>query len=201
MKELIAIQTELKAPKNAYNAFGKYKYRTTESILEGLKPLLEKYKCYINMTDSVYQVGDRHYVVASASITNEAGTTILSNGYAREENEKKGMDGAQITGAASSYARKYALSGLFAIDDTKDPDDTNKGEDKKDDNKDNGKIDEGKKTLSNKIKELPWLNPSTENWTYSVGRIKAGVKVEEVEKHFRISAENKKALLEQANAN
>ena len=122
MEEIIKIQSELKAPKNLRNSFGGYNYRSCESILESVKPLLKEYGCYLCLSDAMVAVGDRVYVEAVATLTNKEGKSISVKAYAREEETKKGMDAAQITGAASSYARKYALNGLFAIDDTKDPD-------------------------------------------------------------------------------
>lgn len=121
MKELIKIQSELKAPKGQYNSFGKYKYRSAEDILEAVKPLLAKNNCHLTLTDEVVMVGDRYYVKATAILTNGE-DAISTTAYAREDLDKKGMDGSQITGTASSYARKYALNGLFCIDDTKDAD-------------------------------------------------------------------------------
>lgn len=131
MKELIAIQSELNAPKNQYNAFGKYAYRSCEDILAAVKPLLAKNDCTLVLGDEILLVGERYYVKATAILTNKAGVSAAACAYAREDEAKKGMDGAQITGSASSYARKYALNGLFCIDDTKDPDATNKGEEAK----------------------------------------------------------------------
>lgn len=128
MKELINIQSALKAPKDQYNSFGKYKYRNTEGILEAVKPLLLGEKCLLTITDEIVSVEGRHYVKATATITNEEGNTVSVSAFARETENKSGMDAAQITGAASSYARKYALNGLFCIDDTKDPDETNNGD-------------------------------------------------------------------------
>lgn len=125
MKELIAIQSELKAPKSQFNKFGGYKYRKAEDILEAVKPLLAKQKCTLIITDDVVLIGNRIYVKATATIKNEKGECETTNGWAREEESKKGMDGSQITGASSSYARKYALNGLFAIDDNADSDTTN----------------------------------------------------------------------------
>ena len=122
MKELIAIQSELKAPKGQYNSFGKYKYRSCEDILEAVKPLLKAHECALNLCDDIVNVGDRYYVKATARITNASGESATATAFAREDFDKKGMDGAQITGTASSYARKYALNGLFCIDDTKDAD-------------------------------------------------------------------------------
>lgn len=119
MNILNKIQKELKAPKNQYNAFGKYKYRSCEDILEAIKPLLEDATLTIN--DEMVVIGERYYIKATVTLT-EADKSISATAYAREPEEKKGMDSAQITGATSSYARKYALNGLFLIDDTKDAD-------------------------------------------------------------------------------
>lgn len=127
MKELITIQSELKAPKTQVNNFGGYKYRKAEDILEAVKPLLAKKKCTLIITDDIVMVGNRIYVKATATIRNEKGEVEEATGWAREEESKKGMDASQITGASSSYARKYALNGLFAIDDNADYDTTNNG--------------------------------------------------------------------------
>lgn len=123
MKELVEIQSKLKAPKDNYNSFGKYKYRSAESILESVKPLLKEYGCILTVSDDIVMVGDRIYVKATATISNEKGEYITTSAFAREaEVGKNGMDVSQVTGATSSYARKYALNGLFCIDDTKDTD-------------------------------------------------------------------------------
>lgn len=122
MKELSIIQATLKAPKSLRNTFGGYNYRSCESILEAVKPLLLEQACKLILTDQIVNVGTRYYVEATATIINNQGETASAKAFAREEETKKGMDAAQITGAASSYARKYALNGLFCIDDTKDPD-------------------------------------------------------------------------------
>jgi ERF superfamily len=124
MKALVKIQSELKANKSNFNKFGNYAYRSAEDILEALKPLLLKHECILTLNDDVVMVGDRFYIKATATISCEESTLSVS-AFAREEETKKGMDGAQVTGSASSYARKYALSGLFAIDDNKDADATN----------------------------------------------------------------------------
>lgn len=122
-EKLLLIQTELKAPKSQYNNFGKYKYRNCEDILESLKPILAKNKAAITISDEVVSAGDRFYIKATAKIVDaETGESVETTAYAREEESKKGMDGSQLTGSSSSYARKYALNGLFAIDDTKDSD-------------------------------------------------------------------------------
>jgi len=126
---LVKIQAELKAPKNQTNAFGKYKYRSAEDIIEAVKPILNKYGTALVVSDEVVQVGDRIYIKATATLLDNTDNHISVNGWAREEEVKKGMDAAQISGAASSYARKYALNGLFAIDDTKDADATNQHQD------------------------------------------------------------------------
>ena len=125
-EKLIAIQSELKAPKSQYNNFGKYAYRNCEDILESLKPLLKEHKSTIYISDEIVTVLERFYVKATVTfIDAETGEKITNTAYAREEESKKGMDGSQVTGASSSYARKYALNGMFAIDDTKDSDFTN----------------------------------------------------------------------------
>lgn len=122
-EKLMLIQNELKCPKGQFNSFGKYYYRSTESILEGLKPLLLETKTVLKISDSVEHIGDRYYIKATAELIDCESESIVSNtALAREEETKKDMDGSQITGTASSYARKYALNGLFAIDDTKDAD-------------------------------------------------------------------------------
>lgn len=121
------MQCELHAPKNQYNSFGGYKYRSLEDIAEALKPLEKKYNVLVGLNDEVVEIGGRVYVKATATLYNcEECEKISVSAYAREEETKKGMDAAQITGSASSYARKYALNGLFLIDDVKDPDATNK---------------------------------------------------------------------------
>lgn len=122
MKELAVIQSRLKAPKGQYNSFGKYNYRSCEDIVEAVKPLLVEQGCALIMSDEMVFVGDRYYIKATVTIQNAAGEQVQSTALAREEEEKKGMDASQITGTASSYARKYALNGLLAIDDTKDAD-------------------------------------------------------------------------------
>ena len=123
--KLNAIQSALKAPKSQYNEFGKYKYRKAEDILESVKPLLAKNGCTLTCTDELVLIGDRYYIKATATITAiEDGSSVSTTAFAREEEEKKGMDGSQVTGASSSYARKYALNGLLCIDDTADSDTT-----------------------------------------------------------------------------
>lgn len=128
MKELLQIQSELKAPKGQFNAYGKYKYRSCEDILEAVKPILKKNNCTLLLSDSLIYVGERYYIKATATLVNVEGKSVSTEAYAREEETKKGMDASQITGASSSYARKYALNGLLCIDDNKDSDTTNTGD-------------------------------------------------------------------------
>ena len=123
-EKLQQIQSELIAPKNLENKFGNYRYRSAESILEALKPHLEKHKAILVLSDEMVDIGGRIYVKSTASFTTD-GETISTTAFAREAESKKGMDEAQVTGACSSYSRKYALNGLFCIDDTKDADATN----------------------------------------------------------------------------
>lgn len=127
-EKLSNIQNELKCTKNQLNKFGGYKYRSCEDILEAVKPLCKKHKAVLILSDALCNIGDRYYIQATARLTDlecpieNEDTCICNTAYAREEEIKKGMDGSQITGTASSYARKYALNGLFCIDDTKDAD-------------------------------------------------------------------------------
>lgn len=121
IEKIVAIQSELKAPKGQYNSFGKYNYRSCEDILEGVKPLLTKHGLVLTIQDSIDLIGDRFYVKATVTIT-DGKEQLSTSAYARESLDKKGMDASQVTGATSSYARKYALNGLLAIDDTKDAD-------------------------------------------------------------------------------
>ena len=146
-EKLLKIQTELKAPKGQFNSFGKYNYRSCEDILEGLKPLLDKYKTTLIINDEIVQIGDRYYIRATATLIDveKEGGSISASAYAREDEKKSGMDLSQLTGSTSSYARKYALNGLFAIDDTRDSDATNKHEEsegKKDKSKSNEEVKE-----------------------------------------------------------
>lgn len=126
-EKLLNIQTELKAPKSQYNSFGKYKYRSCENILEAVKPLLKKQNMTLLLVDELQMYGERFYIKATAQLIDiETSEKISVSAFAREEETKKGQDGSQITGASSSYARKYALNGLFLIDDNADSDITNK---------------------------------------------------------------------------
>lgn len=122
-EKLLNIQNELKVPKNQFNKFGNYKFRNCEDIMEAVKPLCKKYNSVLLVDDNIEQIGERFYIKATATFIDcENGENLQNNAYAREENDKKGMDASQLTGCASSYARKYALNGLFNIDDSKDSD-------------------------------------------------------------------------------
>ena len=125
-EKLMTVQTKLRAPKGQYNSFGRYSYRSCEDILEALKPLLAEVGAIVNISDEVKLIGNRFYVEATAMFLDcETGDSVVARASAREDETKKGMDLAQVTGSVSSYARKYALNGLFAIDDNKDSDATN----------------------------------------------------------------------------
>ncbi len=127
IEKLLNIQLELKAPKNQRNNFGGYNYRSCEDILEAVKPLLKANNCTLTISDELVNIGERYYIKATARLTDaeNAGSFYENSAYAREPESKKGADESQITGACSSYARKYALNGLFCIDDVKDADATN----------------------------------------------------------------------------
>ena len=168
-KKLAEIQAEIKVPKGQYNSFGKYNYRSCEDILEAAKPLLSKQGCVLTITDQVEHVEGRFYVKAEAQMTDaETTESFTVSAYAREEESKKGMDGAQVTGSTSSYARKYALNGLFALDDVKDSDATNKHG--KDDvpKKDNGKQghEKAQKALFATVKECGFSKESVKSWLH-----------------------------------
>ena len=125
-KKLMGIQTKLKAPKSQRNSFGNYNYRSCEDILEAVKPLLDEFKVALTIKDEIILIGERYYVKATAILIDiDTGDVVEASAYARESEDKRGMDASQLTGATSSYARKYALNGLFAIDDNKDADATN----------------------------------------------------------------------------
>lgn len=172
MKQLVEIQNELKAPKSQFNKFGGYKYRNAEDILEAVKPLLFKHKCTLTISDDIVCAGDRIYVKATAVISNGADSISVS-AFAREPEAQKGMSESQITGASSSYARKYALNGMFAIDDTKDSDATNEG-----------KEDDGK----------PWLNKNTQQFDAAHKYVLDGGKISDIEKKYKLSKEVKEQL-------
>jgi len=172
MKELIAIQSELKAPKNQFNAFGKYKYRSVEDILEALKPLLLKYECTLTIEDEVKEVGGIVFIEATASIQKDMEGRAVTAQAGIDINRKL-MDLAQSFGSSSSYARKYALNGLFLIDDTKDPDSTN----------DHG----GKKEE---------LNPSHVKWNGAKDSLASGkVTLDQIKSVYILTSQNEKLLL------
>ena len=192
---IVKIQEELKAPKNQRNNFGGYNYRSAEDIIEAVKPIAHKYEMYLNISDEVVEIGGRIYVKATASIRIENGTIVaFAIGWAREEETKKGMDGAQITGAASSYARKYALNGLLAIDDTKDADATNT----------HGKeevanvvapqtapairVYPAKNTSDKSEDDKAWLNKNNPKWSLIVQQFKTGENnINNLRKEFKVS--------------
>ena len=171
MKELIQIQSELKAPKNQYNSFGKYKYRSCEDILEALKPLLKKYECTLTIHDEVKEVGGLVFIEATARIWKGDDIEEVT-AQAGIDPTRKGMDIAQSFGSSSSYARKYALNGLFLIDDTKDPDGTN---------------DHGAQKQD--------LNPNHPKWKGAMESLASGtVKIEQIKKVYNLTSENEKLL-------
>lgn len=171
MKELIQIQSELKAPKNQFNSFGKYKYRSCEDILEALKPLLLKYECTLTIQDQVKEVAGIPFIEAIATISKGSeGHTVTAQ--AGIDPNRKGMDIAQCFGSSSSYARKYALNGLFLIDDTKDPDHMN---------------DQGAKK--------PELNATHAKWDGAIKALQSGsTTIEAIEKVYILTNENRKLL-------
>lgn len=156
MKELISIQQELKAPKGQYNSFGKYHYRSCEDILEAVKPILGKHSCILLLSDEIVFIEGRHYLKATATIFNSEGTRVAVSALAREPLDKKGMDDSQITGMASSYARKYALNGLFCIDDTKDADTMDNTQ---------SKSQTTPKPLSAPKSDKPMMHQGHQNWS------------------------------------
>jgi hypothetical protein len=172
MKELILIQNELKAPKSQFNSFGKYKYRSVEDILEALKPLLLKYECTLTIEDEVKEVGGIVFIESTAAIQKDMeGRAVTAQ--AGIDINRKGMDVAQSFGSSSSYARKYALNGLFLIDDTKDPDSTN----------DHG----GKKEE---------LTPAHVKWQGAKDSLANGkVSMEQIKSVYILTAQNEKLLL------
>lgn len=158
-EKLMRIQTKIKAPKNLYNSFGKYKYRNAESICEAVKPFLVEEKCSLTLEDDIVEVGGRVYVKATATLydsESQDGEAVCVTAFAREAENKKGMDDSQITGTASSYARKYALNGMFLLDDTKDADtdEYHKQNDVPDKNEDIQEQIEGGKISSIKLESL-----------------------------------------------
>lgn len=174
--KLILMQSELKAPKSNYNDFGKYNYRSCEDILEAVKPLCQKYRALLTLTDDIEVIADRVYVKARAILrdVDDYNTAIEVQAFAREPSEKKGMDSSQVTGTASSYARKYALNGLFCIDDTKDADTNEYQKQTKDIKKIEKKVDKPKANITDiekpmnfgKYKDKTWVEAYVEDKAY-----------------------------------
>lgn len=198
MKRLLEIQQKLKAPKGQFNSFGNYKYRSCEDIVEAVKPLLAEQKLVLNLSDDIHEVGGRIYVQAVATLFDESGKQIAySVGFAREEESKKGMDSSQITWSCSSYARKYALNWLFAIDDWVDSDTTNKGEVKEVKKKEEKDITKEWPFVDKN--ELPWFNkPDMEKLRWEVEWVKEKQSSDElikaIETKFRVSKAMKQEI-------
>lgn len=190
MDKLVKIQAELKAPKSQYNSYGGYSYRNQEDILEAVKPLLLKYGCVLTLDDSLFEMGGRVYVKATATIQ-DGGLVEAVSAFAREAETQKGMAEAQITGSASSYARKYALNGLFLIDDNKDPDTTN-DHGKKPQNEQ--KKDTPPKKEAAPKKEKPELAEGTDAFKQAEEWVKQGGKIETVEAKYKLSKNVKEKL-------
>ena len=198
MKRLLEIQQKLKAPKGQFNSFGNYKYRSCEDIVEAVKPLLAEQKLVLNLSDDVKEIGGRIYVEAVATIFDwEWKQVAYAVGFAREEESKKGMDSSQITGSCSSYARKYALNWLFAIDDWVDSDSTNKGEVKETKKKEEKDITKEWPFVDKN--ELPWFNkPDMEKLRWEVEWVKEKQSSDElikaIETKFRVSKAMKQEI-------
>jgi hypothetical protein len=194
MSRLIEIQKKLKAPKGQYNNFGKYKYRSCEDILEAVKPILAENGCTLTLSDEIVLIGDRHYVKATARLRG-ADTDEVAVAYAREDSEKKGMDGSQITGTASSYARKYALNGLFCIDDTKDADTDEYA------NQNGTAKKPATSAPANGDKEKEVFDPSHPLWQKALDNMVAGKgSIQELQKFYIIPASAEKAITDYLNA-
>lgn len=168
MSKLQEIQHRLKAPKGQYNNFGKYKYRSCEDILEAVKPILYEVGCTLTLTDTIELIGDRYYIKATAWLKGEDTDEVVT-AYAREAETKTGMDASQITGTASSYARKYALNGLFCIDDTKDADTDEYAEQTR---KEKKTAPEQKKSEQKQTKEV--FDPNHPLWQKALDKMVAG---------------------------
>lgn len=192
MKALQTIQQKLKAPKSQYNSFGEYSYRNQVDILEAVKPLLAETNSELTLSDKLIGIGDSIFVEATATLTatNEHGNSESqsSTAYAKHAREIKKMQDAQITGSTSSYARKYALNGLFLIDDTRDSDSTNDHGESKPKAKPVAKAEPVKKD---------WLTPTLASWAYVVKRMKEGVSLEIIKQSFNISTSDEKKLLDE----
>jgi len=174
MDKILSIQKKLKAPKNQKNSFGGYKYRSCEDILESLKPLLAEHGLRQTISDELVNVGDRYYIKATVTIKEDGEVIEQGCGYAREAEKKKGMDESQITGTASSYARKYALNGVWLIDDTKDADTD---------------------AYQKQKKKAPSLTPESEKWDKAVENLaKGAVSMAKIEEHYNLSDSHKNKL-------
>lgn len=179
------IQARLKAPKGQFNSFGKYHYRSCEDIVEAVKPLLLEYGYYLNMSDDIVECGGRVYVRATAAVMDGSAVVQSSSALARESETKKGMDDSQITGTASSYARKYALNGLFAIDDTKDAD--------------SNEHHTAQKVQAPATNDKPWYNDFDAQSGVMLQKIKSGEQtaagiIQALEKKFNLSAKVKEQI-------
>ena len=169
MKELLAIQSKLVVPKNQFNSHGGYKFRSCEDILEAIKPLLSEHDCFVVINDDIIESGGFVFIKATVEMTNSEGKTITSTAFARHADVQKGMQAAQITGSTSSYARKYALNGLFCIDDTKDADATNKHD--KTPARQHATVSDEKNTVISKAKQNAFITAG-KNSGYSNEQIK-----------------------------
>lgn len=178
VSKLSQIQLAIKVPKNQRNDFGKYNYRSCEDIVEAAKNIVNPLGFHLIISDEIVNIGNRFYVRATATLT-DGTDTYTSVGLAREEDTKKGMDGSQITGAASSYARKYALNGLFAIDDTKDSDHSNTHE---------------KEKKEEQKPALPWLNEGSEQYTNVATYLSEKGTISDVQKKYQLSSTVKAKL-------
>lgn len=181
MENLNKLRSELKVGKNHFNAFGKYKYRNLEDIMDAVKPLLTKYGLVLQITDEVKEIGSTIYVESVACLADAEGNSITSKAQAGIDVNKKGMDMSQTFGASSSYARKYACNALFLIDDVADADSTNT----------HGK---GAKTAS-KTTEKPWLNKDTDAYSKVASYLMDGGKLSDVKKKYKISKEVEQLLI------
>jgi hypothetical protein len=186
-EKMVDIQGRLKAPKNQRNSFGNYNYRSCEDILEAVKPLLKEHKLTLKLTDETIQLGELYIIEATATV-GDGENSMFVMAQAGINLNKKGMDIAQSFGASSSYARKYALNGLFLIDDTKDADSTN----------DHGKSDGGlKEVKSDDSANKPWLNKSTPQFDNAKKALKEGkVSLVDLRNHYKVSNEVAKLLQE-----
>jgi hypothetical protein len=179
MNNLNKIQAELKAPKNQRNNFGKYNYRSCEDILEAVKPLLDKYNCTLTVSDEIKQLGDIIFV-ESVAVISDGENQVHTKAQAGIDPNRKGMDIAQSFGSSSSYSRKYALNGLFLIDDTKDADSTNT----------HNKAPKKAEPITDK----EWLNKGTAEFTKVIAYLKNGGTLANVEKKYKVSKETKELL-------